>query len=79
MIDNDVFTGKPNGQLCFGKEKLVRLKQFYQEIESNPDMDYYYADSFSDVYVMRKVGYPVAVDPDRHLKRYSKHKGWRVL
>jgi len=78
-LDNDEFTGKPNGHLCFGKEKLVRLEQFYLEFESKPDKDYYYADSYSDVYVMRKVGYPVVVDPDRHLKRHAKHKGWRVL
>ena len=78
-ISNGEFTGKPNGQLCFGKEKLHRLEQFYMEFQSDPDKDYYYADSFSDIYVMRRVGFPVAVDPDRHLRRHAKHKGWEII
>ena len=73
------FTGKPKGKLNFGEEKLTRLLGFYQKNPGNPAADYYYADSMSDVYVMKKVGHPVAVDPDRHLRRHAIHKGWKIL
>jgi HAD superfamily hydrolase (TIGR01490 family) len=78
-VKNGIFTGHPNGHLCFGKEKLHRIMKFYDKNPSDPGLDYYYADSFSDAYVMRKVGHPVAVEPDRHLKRYARNKGWEIL
>ncbi|GIX06189.1 MAG: hypothetical protein KatS3mg115_0592 [Candidatus Poribacteria bacterium] len=38
-----------------------------------------YADRFSDVPLLERVGEPVAVNPDRALRRYASQRGWRVL
>lgn len=78
-INQGVFTGKPSGKLNFGEEKLARLLAYYEKNPGNPMNDYYYADSISDVYVMKKVGHPVAVDPDRKLKKHASHKGWQII
>lgn len=78
-LKDGAFTGHPKGRLCFGEEKLHQLEAFYRNNPGSSVNDYYYADSFSDVYVLRNVGNPVAVYPDRHLKRHANHKGWHVI
>jgi phosphoserine phosphatase len=38
-----------------------------------------YSDSASDVPFLEAVGYPVAVNPDRSLRRVAAVRSWRVL
>lgn len=38
-----------------------------------------YSDSSSDVPFLEAVGYPVAVNPDRRLRRVAAERSWRVL
>lgn len=78
-VAQGVFNGHPKGRLCFGEEKLVRVMAYYNTHPGDPKRDYYYADSISDLYVMKMVGFPVAVDPDKHLRRHARKAGWTII
>lgn len=72
------FTGKPVGQFCFGDEKLVRLKEYCASSNQSVDEAYYYADSIDDLPVLRQVGHPVCVTPDKKLIKFATNAGWKI-
>jgi len=73
------FTGKPIGKLCFGDEKLERVRDYCEGKDCQLQNAYYYADSISDAAVMDLVGNPICVSPDKKLARIAAEKGWRSL
>jgi phosphoserine phosphatase len=76
---NGVFTGNPEGSLCFGKEKVIRLTEFCKINNINPCQSWYYGDSIADLPVLSTVGNPVCVNPDKKLLDVAKKRGWQVL
>ena len=38
-----------------------------------------YSDSYSDVPFLEAVGYPVAANPDRKLRRIARERGWEIV
>ena len=77
VIDNH-FTGKPIGKFCFGEEKLVRIKEFCFSNNYSSNEAYYYGDSVDDLSVLKQVGHPVCITPDKKLKEIAHIKGWIV-
>ena len=78
-VNNGYLTGHLNGRLCFGEEKMIRLKK-YCEINNTKQSDaWYYGDSYSDLPVLSIVGNPVCVNPDRKLKKEALKRGWKIL
>jgi len=78
-VVNGVITGKTEGPYPYGKKKrdiLIKLSE-YHNIELNNS--YGYGDSFADRFFLNIVGNPVAVNPDKKLKRYAVHKGWKIV
>lgn len=43
------------------------------------DLCYAYSDSFTDVPMLESVGNPVAVNPDRQLRKYAAEKQWQIM
>lgn len=78
-IKDGLFTGKPTGRLCFGSEKLRSLHTFCKENICELSDDYYYADSISDLHVLKVVGNPVCVNPDKRLKHYARNHDWKII
>ena len=76
---NGIFTGNPEGSLCFGKEKVARLTEFCNKNNINPCHSWYYGDSIADLPVLCSVGNPVCVNPDKKLLKAAKERGWQVL
>lgn len=72
-------TGRTNGKLCFGEEKLHRMNDYCKRNTMNPDDSWYYADSISDLSVLKAVGRPVCVNPDRKLISEAKKRGWEIM
>lgn len=72
-------TGRTKGKLCFGEEKLHRMNEYCKHNTMNPDDSWYYADSISDLSVLKAVGRPVCVNPDRQLKSEAKKRGWKIM
>jgi HAD superfamily hydrolase (TIGR01490 family) len=71
------FTGGLDGPFCYGAQKLSALRQSLGEIDTSDA--WAYADSASDVPLLEAVGHPVAVNPDRRLRRVASERGWQVV
>jgi phosphoserine phosphatase len=70
-------TGQMDGPFCYGEGKLVRLATELGAVDF--DRSYAYADSLSDLPLLAACGRPVAVNPDRGLRRIAQHGGWPIL
>ncbi len=77
--ENGILTGHTRGKLVYGPEKKVRMLAYCREKEYDPREAWYYGDSHTDKYVMEAVGNPVAVSPDKRLKKIAIHRGWTIL
>lgn len=72
-------TGRSLGDVCFGAGKL-RLASAYAQARGVALSDcVFYTDSYSDLPMLEAVGRPVAVNPDRRLRRRALRAGWPVV
>jgi len=78
-IDDGRCTGRTAGKLCFGNEKVSRLKEYCEKNNSKISDAWYYGDSISDLPVLSIVGNPVCINPDRQLRKRSKEKKWLIF
>ncbi|MFY9189843.1 MAG: HAD-IB family hydrolase [Lawsonella sp.] len=62
-----------------GEVKVEHAKELADERGYNLDEAYFYTDSITDLPLMEIVGHPVAVNPDRKLRRAAKERGWKIL
>ena len=72
-------TGHTQGKLVYGKEKKVQMLSFCKKHQYKPSDAYYYGDSHTDFYVMKAVGNPVAVSPDKRLLRIARARRWPMV
>jgi HAD superfamily hydrolase (TIGR01490 family) len=78
-VVDGVYTGKPTGLFIYGEEKARAIEQLAQRENIDLSCSYAYSDSASDLPMLRIVGHPVAVNPDRELLRTARENGWEVL
>ena len=76
---NGIFTGHTLENLVYGAEKKHRMLHFCNEHKALPEDAWYYGDSHTDRYVMEAVGNPVAVSPDKRLKKIAIRRNWPIL
>jgi len=74
-----ILTGHTQGKLVYGKEKKNQMLVFCKTHGHDPKLAYYYGDSHTDQYVMEAVGFPVAVSPDKRLKKIAGRKNWPIM
>jgi HAD superfamily hydrolase (TIGR01490 family) len=77
-IENGKYTGRSTGPLCYGHEKVNRLVEYCNRNSIAPENAWYYADSISDLPVLKLVGTPVCVNPDKKLLKYAGKRGWKI-
>ena len=78
-MEEGLLTGEVEGELCFGEGKLVQAMKLLSEKGQDLKSCYFYTDSFSDLPLLSKVGYPRVVHPDRKLKKVALENGWPIL
>lgn len=78
-IDGERVTGESDGPTAFKEQKLEMAVDYCAERGIKLDDCYFYSDSSSDLPLLEAVGNPVAVNPQRKLKRIAKSRGWPVL
>lgn len=79
-IDSDGrYTGKLEGPFCYGKGKADAILIEAQSSGIDLDESYAYSDSSSDIPMLEVVGHPVAVNPDRELRRVADDRGWEIV
>ena len=74
-----IFTGRPLGEVCFGEGKRTYAQAYASQAGVALSACAFYTDSYSDLPVMEVVGRPVAVHPDRRLRREALRRGWPVV
>jgi HAD superfamily hydrolase (TIGR01490 family) len=77
----EVEDGKYTGDIayyCYGEAKATRIKEVAAEREIDLAASYAYSDSITDLPMLEAVGHPVAVNPDRDLRREAERRGWQV-
>ena len=78
QVRDGLFTGEPDGTICYGAGKLVHAEALAAAHGTTLDQCAFYTDSYSDLPVLEAVGEPVAVHPDPRLLRAAQRRGWRV-
>jgi HAD superfamily hydrolase (TIGR01490 family) len=74
--------GRYTGEVDFyayGPYKAEAVEQVAEELGLDLADCYAYSDSVTDVPLLRTVGHPYAVNPDRDLARVARDEGWPVL
>ena len=73
--------GKYTGELefyCYGANKATAIKQVAEQQGIDLAGSYAYSDSATDLPMLEAVGHPVAVNPDRDLRREAEKRGWQI-
>ena len=79
LIDrNDELTGQVVDPPCYGAGKLVWAQRYADEHGAALRDAYFYTDSHSDQPLLDVVGHPIAVNPERRLKRLARKRGWPI-
>jgi HAD superfamily hydrolase (TIGR01490 family) len=73
--------GKYTGVLefyCYGEDKADRIREIAEQENLDLSESFAYSDSITDRPMLEAVGNPVAVNPDRELRRLAEQRGWRI-
>lgn len=85
--DHTRLNGGIASPLCYGSEKIRRAQQACDRLNrqiASPATytlmkSAYYADDMSDLYLLARVGCPVAVNPIEPLKQQALKRNWEIL
>ncbi len=78
VIQDGRFTGEI-AYYAYGEEKARAVRDLAAERGYDLATSYAYSDSVTDLPMLHTVGHPVAVNPDRSLRREAIALGWPVL
>jgi len=73
------YTGALASPIAHGLDKAVRVQQLLGSMGVDPHECWAYSDSVNDLPLLAGVGHPVAVNPDRILRRLARVNDWPVL
>jgi HAD superfamily hydrolase (TIGR01490 family) len=77
-IVDGVYTGK-SLRAAHGEGKADALRTLAAKANLDLDASTAYSDSYSDMPFLEAVGHPVAVNPDRRLRRIARARGWPTI
>src|SRR5438874_5605449 len=73
--------GRYTGELefyCYGENKAAAIREIAEREGIDLSGSYAYSDSITDLPMLELVGHPVAVNPDRDLRREAEKRGWQI-
>ena len=76
-VEDGLYTGRLARRLL-GAEKAVGLAELADAESIDLGGSTAYSDSHADLAFLESVGTPVAVNPDRELRRIAESRGWAV-
>lgn len=74
-----LLTGDFVRPLCYGPGKVERAEAFARERDIDLERSFYYADSYSDRFMLERVGEARVVSPDPRLRRAAGKRNWPIL
>src|SRR5918999_2070374 len=78
-VRDGVYTGRPDGPFTYREGKAEAIREIAARKGIELSASYAYSDSESDLPMLRAVGHPVAVNPDRELQRVARAEGWQIM
>lgn len=72
-------TGKLDGIPAFGTGKKKKIEELLLQKSLTHNECSFYSDSHRDLPLLKAVGIPVAVNPDRKLKKTALKRGWKII
>jgi HAD superfamily hydrolase (TIGR01490 family) len=79
VVSDGYYTGEPTGLFIYGADKARAVRRLAEREGIDLGESYAYSDSASDLPMLRAVGHPVAVNPDKELLAEARVQGWEVL
>lgn len=73
------FTGRMVEPMIYGEGKLQAACTYAETHGVDLARSYFYTDSIADLPLLEIVGYPVAVNPDRVLRKVARARGWPIV
>ncbi|MGW0036756.1 HAD family hydrolase [Gordonia sp. NPDC003376] len=64
---------------CYGERKAEAMRGLATEHGYDLAASFAFSDSITDLPMLTAVGHPVAVNPDRRLRRHAEENGWPIL
>lgn len=78
-IKNNKFTGKIDGDIIYGRNKISAIKKFVIKNNFSLKGSWGYSDHHSDIPFLELVNFPVVVNPSRKLLEKAQKQKWPVL
>jgi HAD superfamily hydrolase (TIGR01490 family) len=73
--------GRYTGELefyCYGDEKAEAIRRLAERVGIDLAGSYAYSDSITDLPMLEAVGHPVAVNPDKDLRKEAEEREWDI-
>ncbi|MGD9676904.1 MAG: HAD family hydrolase [Vulcanibacillus sp.] len=74
-----VFDYNTKLEIITGSAKLKQLNKNFKDFSIDLESSLAFADSISDIEILKSVGHPVVVNPDDKLKEIAIESGWRII
>jgi HAD superfamily hydrolase (TIGR01490 family) len=71
-------TGK-TAIVSFGKNKVRYIKELARKLNIDLKKSYAYSDNGSDIPLLSAVGHPVAINPQRKLRKFARQHNWQIM
>ncbi len=78
-VKNNCYTGRIDGDVLYGKNKTKVFLDYIYKNKIDLNYTYAFADHFSDLNLLLKVGHPIPTNPSRQLWKYANKNNWPVL
>jgi len=78
-IENNKFTGKIDGDIIYGKNKVFAIKKFIKENNLSLKNSWGYSDHHSDLPFLEIVDFPIVVNPNKKLLKKAQEQKWPIL
>jgi HAD superfamily hydrolase (TIGR01490 family) len=79
LLRSGYYTGACELPVCQGTGKVSRLEAYLGDDSITWPQSYGYADSYTDLPLLERVGHAVAVYPDDELTTHALSRGWEII
>lgn len=76
-FNNNIYDSSRKLEIISGELKLKKIREKFESIDWKSSRAY--ADSYSDIHILKSVGEPIAVNPDTRLKAIAADMNWRII
>lgn len=78
-FSNGVYDPSKKLEIFSGIKKLDIISKYFNKEQINWKESISYADSYSDIHLLRAFGYAVAVNPDNKLRIEANNNNWKII